>query len=549
MSRLFVLAVLLLAATTAAQADSYVSNMLVDIRLSGSGNFGMGTTGGDPADPSDNDKKMIYQWPSYSSTTFSSWYVNGATGYFGDWLNGTITEFDRVSIPGSQLRMTYLAREIEMVNTVTLTDEITGRFDTAEITYHLTNRGMLTKDVGFRIMLDTMIGGNDGAPINVAGNPFSLYENEWGPLRMPQYWYAFEYDIANPGLTAQGTIRGYSATTPDRFAVGYWPGVNGTVWNYNVNPGQQYAYAGGGGDSCTVMWYGPRPLNAGETWTITTYYGLVSLSTCDEAMQVLLVAPATFKNSCMGEAPWQASMQIHNAQTTALMDLQAVLLLDYGMEFYPSGLRRDQVRFPPLPPGQTLNHTWDIRLNSLAAGLLGMDLYVTASPNVRCVADRTVDVRTLMPCTPTPAGETPTATPTPGAATPTSTPTPGGDTPTSTPTPGPGTPTATPTPSGGQPLLLAGGYMTTRLTPAGGAMLLMAVDGVLVGQAPGVSCALYYGGVDTGIRLTPAGAGVFSGQFGLGAGLAPGSRFRLEMLLRDAGGRESGLWPYLNVGP
>ena len=48
-------------------------------------------------------------------------------------------------------------------------NEYTGKPDTIAITYTMTNNDNIAHNVGIRIMLDTMLGNNDGAPFRVPG--------------------------------------------------------------------------------------------------------------------------------------------------------------------------------------------------------------------------------------------------------------------------------------------------------------------------------------------------------------------------------------------
>ena len=95
----------------------------------------------------------------------------------------------------------------------------TRMFDTVQITYRLKPRGGNHR-VGLRILLDTMLGTNDGAPVRAGSGAITPRA---GRKAVPDYWQAFD-SIAKPG-DLQGSLRGGDLTRrQDLFADwGTWP--------------------------------------------------------------------------------------------------------------------------------------------------------------------------------------------------------------------------------------------------------------------------------------------------------------------------------------
>lgn len=106
----------------------------------------------------------------------------------------------------------------------------TGRADAMKIRYQFTNVDQIeSHNVGLRILLDTMLGPNDGAPFQVPevgsemGIPITT-EREFLKSRneVPDFWQSFD-DLNNPTVVSQGTLKGGDATEPDRVIFASWP--------------------------------------------------------------------------------------------------------------------------------------------------------------------------------------------------------------------------------------------------------------------------------------------------------------------------------------
>lgn len=81
----------------------------------------------------------------------------------------------------------------------------TGLMDTAQIEYHVENTDTETHWVGLRLMLDTMLGANDGAPFRVEDRALTT-DTVYYAQNMPEFWQAFD-SLSSPQVMAQGTLK------------------------------------------------------------------------------------------------------------------------------------------------------------------------------------------------------------------------------------------------------------------------------------------------------------------------------------------------------
>jgi hypothetical protein len=149
-----------------------------------------------------------------------------------------------------------------------------GRVDTIEIKYELANTGSKSKRVGLRIMIDTLIGDNDGVPFVVPGRKGIVTETlEFRGDKVPESIQALEKpELAKPGVIVRVRLQGGEATRPDKLVITHWPGSNAD-WDFPLKSL--------GSDSAIGLYFDPQPLSPGEARTIVTYYGLGSISSTD----------------------------------------------------------------------------------------------------------------------------------------------------------------------------------------------------------------------------------------------------------------------------
>lgn len=518
--------------TRAATRFERASNSFIEMVLSDELHFGLKTTGGDPAIPQDDNLPLIYldtnppddPWSSYSHLLIDNQPVE-----IGDTSKGVITQAPVAVGPG-QLTGAFRSNlgSILTEKTLTIVDTVTGQPDTVEIVYTLTNEDSRNHTVGLRIMLDTLIGTNDGAPVFIPGQPLSNFEQTYQGPTVPDFWYAFENNsVLNPGLVVQGTLAGFNATRPDRFAVGFWPSVNGGPYNYVTDPTLAYADPTGTfSDSCVLMWFNPRTMVPGESVTYTTYYGLTSPTTCEDVLAVNLNAPNQLVTDGCAEwdpNPFSVALGVQNTTGGPVTGIEAEITLPPGLVLDPAS-QQATVPLGNIPGGGSANHVWTVRADGSATGTLNIQTLVTGNAVPDCDLNRDIEVPALPDCTPTPTQTgAPTFTPAPSS------------------TPGPtATPTPTPTiPEPDLPRVRLGGFGDSVVTECGGGV----VDVYAQVDGPVDRVQLSYQGVVIA-PLSPIGGGVYTASFTLDPGIPPG-QYLLEITAFDPGGQASAVWPYV----
>lgn len=302
-------------------------------------------------------KKLLYG--SGPSTSFTSLKVDGQVTKFGS-SDGTFTMAPTV-VDANTVKAVYSFGGVEFTQLLTFVQgQTAGNYDTLQITYECRNTTNTAKSIGLRIMLDTMIGNNDYAPLCPYGSSsYAAYETDFPGSSVPVMWEAFD-DFANPTLKALGTLRNAGIETPDRFVIANWGHIYGTTYDFTYDASISV------GDSAVGMWW-ERTLSPSGTLTFGTFYGLSGASTYTGqsfALTLNSVSSLQVVGSDYYPNPFVIQANVYNSSPATIyngtvnLNLPAGLTLEQGAE---NTLSRS---FESLPAGQSLTYAWTVRAQS-----------------------------------------------------------------------------------------------------------------------------------------------------------------------------------------
>ncbi len=232
------------------------------------GRFGIVTTSGNPDDDSDDGKRLTFSVKGDTNNT--RLWVDGATPLV---LTNQSGAEDTQRFAAEQRReavMNY--RDIQVTQVVELAaGDISRRMDTIRVLYRLKNTGSADHSVGLRVMLDTLIGGNDGVPFIVPGvEGIVTQATTFRGEQVPDFVRALEHpNLASPGVIVDIGLRARDAERPSEVILAHWPGGE-AEWNYERAPLRR--------DSAVGLYYEPRPLKPDEQRTVGFTYGLGTIS-------------------------------------------------------------------------------------------------------------------------------------------------------------------------------------------------------------------------------------------------------------------------------
>jgi hypothetical protein len=359
------------------------------------GRFAVDTTGGDPSRAADDEQILIYgsraPWTSYTTVL-----VDGEPYLFG----GRTLRRAGMNCPVGDIVLPPQVKDNRILAAVRIGDlQITQELgfarspttrveDAAHIVYRVTNTGSEPHSVGLRIMLDTMLGANDGAPLRAADQAITTATQLAGD-RIPDYWQAFD-SLANPAVVSQGTLRAPGLSVPGRLQMVDWGTLADAPWDFPFPAGADFTRRGEEAqDTAAALYWDPAPLPSGESRTFATLYGVGGISLSPAELSLGLTAPAEVDYQHDEERPFSVVAYVENTGGFAAREAALTLSLSEGLAFAEG---RPTVPLGLLEPGRTRQATWRLVPTGKVTGNLQIVATVTSEnlePN-RVVREITV---------------------------------------------------------------------------------------------------------------------------------------------------------------
>lgn len=252
----------------------------------------MATTGGDPSSASDDRKPLIYggrdPWTSFSTVRVDE--VNYIFGGTSNRRAGKKAIYGQVVIPpvvsDDSIVTSVILGDIEVTQRLSIMNSTTtGRPDSVLVEYLAENKGTLDRSIGVRLVFDTMLGMNDGAPFRIPDGPVTRAMVLTGK-NIPELWQAFD-SLRTPTLRAQGTLEGDILTRPDQVVFADWGTLADDPWTVDVDSTKGFIRKGEDEpDTATALLWLPETIHPGELFRFATLYGLggITVSQAEDLM-------------------------------------------------------------------------------------------------------------------------------------------------------------------------------------------------------------------------------------------------------------------------
>ena len=295
--------------------DHMFSNDYLEVCVHPTGQFTMGTTGGDPENARDNGKYLLFGH-GYAYTSETLIRINGVDYFF----QGSPKSWEKEGLQDVMVR-TIAGVEVKQILTP-VENPMTGRPDIVKIQYECKNTTSAPKTVGVRIMLDTMLGDNDGAPFRV-GTDQVTWERAYTGNDIPRYWLCFDnFDEAYRTVTSTGTLYTSEAERPDKVQFANWPDIIGSSWNYQTSS-SRYMY-----DTAVAVYFDPTDVAANQTKAVTTYYGIsetIPAPNPPGELAISVVKPAKLSDAGNGDydtTPFDVTAYVKNTGGTPINNVK-----------------------------------------------------------------------------------------------------------------------------------------------------------------------------------------------------------------------------------
>lgn len=361
-------------------ANEYI-RIMINILEENMGRFSVGTTGGDPDRLGDEYQHLIYggeePWTSYTTVRIGNqnWVYGNSTlrragrdGLFGEMIQFPII-VDNSLVSAWQLGPIEVTQILSFARSST-----TGLMDTAKIEYRVHNTDTVSHLVGLRLVLDTMLGHNDGAPFRLSDREI-LTDSVIYSDSMPDFWQAFD-SLSDPQVMSQGTLQGDEVTAPDRVYFSNWGSIVDGLWNFDFQPGRDFTRAGEFElDSAIALYWDQEALRSNETRTYITYYGLGGVTIAPGDLSVGLTAPYQVIADRDERESFTIVAYIQNDGKGEARDITATLSLPEGLELIGGSTVQN---LGDLDVGETLQTRWMVIPTGTITDTVSYELLVEA---------------------------------------------------------------------------------------------------------------------------------------------------------------------------
>ncbi len=316
--------------------------IVVGITDIATGRFSMDTTGGNPLWDTDVDATLIYgspfPWASYTTIRIdgSNYVYGGVTEFRTGRVDhyGEMVQFPK--IVDNMITSSWKYGNVLVTQNLSIgTSSTTGEPDTMRIEYIVENKGHTRHDVGLRVMLDTFLGDNDGAPFRLAEQAVDVTKS-FEQNELPDYWQAFD-SLAQPKVIAQGTFRDKDSTPPDLVYFTDWGTLYDNVWKTQLDYGEDFIRAGEHDpDSAMAMFWMPETLMSGESRRYVTYYGLGDVSIAPGSLSIGVTSPSEVVAQIVDPKPFQIIAYVQNTADERALQVNVDLQLPEGLKLAPN---------------------------------------------------------------------------------------------------------------------------------------------------------------------------------------------------------------------
>lgn len=235
-----------------------ISTSYIQCYIHSNGVFNIGTADGDC---------LLYNFPD-STTSETMIRINSSDYFFDDYVNFVSISADRKSCVATA----YIDEVLVTQTTSIVRNANSSTENVVSIRYTCENQSSENKTIGVRIMMDTMLGNNDGAPFRVNGVSVTK-ELEFRGSSIPQVYQAYD-SLTDTSLTATGYFYYNASEKPDKVQFAYWPNVRGASWNYTIDPSDYLT-----SDSAVLAYFNEKSVAPGGSVSAGTYYGAYQTGT------------------------------------------------------------------------------------------------------------------------------------------------------------------------------------------------------------------------------------------------------------------------------
>lgn len=294
-------------------------------------------------------------------TSFTTFKIDGEDYIYGNdyTFKGMNSGFTKIAtIEDGAIVSTWVIDGIAITQSLIL-DDTDVNAGNVKISYFVENDTSREIEIGSRILLDTMLGANDGSPI-ILGDPLLAYHRETEFENPPVYWKAEDnyigtkivsFGILSGWRNTGDVLENYENAAPDQMIVAHWEGLSQSKWDYDVDETLNFTSSKnvyGSSDSAVAMYWMPQTLESGHSRSYEMYYGMGMFSTLeyDVYADMKITAPEKIRLNEQADAYTDSQYVVNglvenNFDDSVLLENASVeIIYKPGSIYLPSSLSR-----------------------------------------------------------------------------------------------------------------------------------------------------------------------------------------------------------------
>lgn len=379
-----------------------IQNEFLKISVNGGpydkGRFGIDTTWGDPQNRNDDNKSLIYGNP-IPWTSYTSIMIDGEVYVFGG-VNKKISKRAGKSVSFGEVVSQVSSPEgintecrfgnVRVIQRLKFFKNPSTKVnDSVLITYEVINSDSAPHKVGVRIMMDTKLGDNDGAPFRI-GEQAIQSERMFSGKAIQDYWQAFD-SITSPNVIAQGFLNlpEDRVLPPDRFYLVNWGTLADAPWDFDYQEGRSFVRAGElDKDTALALYWDGTTIAPQKSWECSTVYGLGGVSRSFGSLSLGLTAPAEVFASSKKDILVMA--YVSNTGIFDSRDTKVSFVIPSGFVVVDGDVTTDLGTFIT---GRTRQIPIKLRVVRTSSGLKKLTLNVTSSTLEKNSLSRVIEIQ------------------------------------------------------------------------------------------------------------------------------------------------------------
>ncbi|MBW7456613.1 hypothetical protein K0U00_21480, partial [Paenibacillus sepulcri] len=341
-----------------------------------SGRFGIRTVDGQPIRKKDQNVSLLFQGDD-PETSFTTFKIDGTPYIFGNPYKFGIDFFSETSKPSiienndgtKQIETVWTIKGVQIKQVLMLYADPSDKLNAGNINirYEVLNNSGHQVELGTRILLDTMVGGNDGPAFQIGTayeqpltverelvhNPEDneqISPEDRAYYKLPPYWVMRDkLDLSKPTATdvmAYGfnNFAEQNINIVDRMQVGHWNGLANTKWDYTPDGNLDYTTDTndyGTADSAVAFYWDPNVIADKASQSFETVYGLGELVAPDKVFSIryldtpLQLAANEDESAYVDEGVFDINAEVENlpAFNMEQSQIEVIMELDDGLDF------------------------------------------------------------------------------------------------------------------------------------------------------------------------------------------------------------------------